>query len=159
MLRRIIVGVLGVLALSAGSLSLAPAAHAQTKLTHEEATAKFEEAGITWSSSGNCSDRNTPTCTSFEQMNENTVNGIIAFKNDSGCDLNLTGGTETGHADGEHSHWNGYKVDFSPNDCAVEYVRGNFTEVDPPAWGSEQWKDGSGNLYTNEDNHWDVTYY
>ncbi|MQA07963.1 MAG: hypothetical protein GEU98_05280 [Pseudonocardiaceae bacterium] len=154
-------GVLGAFALSVASLSIAAptASAAPAKLSHSEATAQFEAAGITWSSSGNCSDRNVPTCTSFEQINENTVAGIIDFKDATGCDINLTGGTETGHSDGTYSHWNGYKVDISPTDCAANYIRSNYTEVNPPGWGSEQWEAPSGNLYTNEDDHWDILYY
>jgi hypothetical protein len=35
------------------------------------------------------------------------VSGIITLKNASGCSINITGGTETGHASGTYSHWNG----------------------------------------------------
>ncbi|TCP57126.1 hypothetical protein EV191_1011078 [Tamaricihabitans halophyticus] len=161
MSRKIFAGTLGALALAVATLGIAaPAASAApAKLSHSEATAKLEDAGIKWQSSGNCSDRDQPNCTSFEQVNEATIDGIIDFKGSSDCALTLTGGTETGHADGTHSHWNGYKVDFSPTSCTADYIRGNFSEVDSPAWGSEQWKDDSGNLYTLEGNHWDVTYY
>src|SRR5262249_21602296 len=37
---------------------------AMAKLTHDEAAKKLRDAGITWSSSGNCSDRNNKKCTS-----------------------------------------------------------------------------------------------
>ena len=46
-----------------------------TKLTNAQATARLRSSGITWSSSGNCSDRNNPTCTSFEQVNLTTIQG------------------------------------------------------------------------------------
>ncbi|GAA2069293.1 hypothetical protein GCM10009801_18700 [Streptomyces albiaxialis] len=126
----------------------------QAKLSHSQATAKFRAAGITWTSSGGCSDRNRPNCTSFEQINSATVDGVITLKSASGCAIRLTGGTETGHASGTYSHWNGYKVDFGLTNCLNNYIQGTFTSI-----GGSKWKSGSGNVYYKEGNHWDVTYY
>ncbi|ADD41184.1 hypothetical protein [Stackebrandtia nassauensis] len=125
----------------------------RAKLSHSQATAKFRDAGITWSSSGNCSDRNNPTCTSFEQIRSETVAGVITLKSASGCAIRLTGGTETGHASGTYSHWNGYKVDFALSTCLNNYIQ-RFTYI-----GGSKWKSGSGNIYYKEGNHWDVLYY
>ncbi|MGW0697671.1 hypothetical protein ACWD29_41735, partial [Streptomyces sp. NPDC002738] len=50
-------------------------AHAVTKLTHAQATSRFSSSGITWSSSGGCSNRNVATCTSFDQLNLATAHG------------------------------------------------------------------------------------
>ncbi|XVV00148.1 hypothetical protein ACQPW3_22090 [Actinosynnema sp. CA-248983] len=125
-----------------------------TKLTHAEAATRFRNAGITWSSSGNCSNRYNSTCTSFEQINLTTVQGAETLKRASGCALNITGGTETGHASGTYSHWNGYKLDYSLYTCVGNYIRNNFTYI-----GSNKWRSGSGNIYYLESNHWDVTYY
>lgn len=124
------------------------------KLSHSAATAKFQSAGLTWSSSGGCSDRNNSTCTSFDQINSATVDGVITLKQSSNCAVNLTGGTETGHADGTYSHWNGYKVDFSLSSCLDNYIQGTFTSI-----GGSKWESGSGNIYYREGNHWDVTYH
>ncbi|NUT48530.1 MAG: hypothetical protein HOV94_14660 [Saccharothrix sp.] len=125
-----------------------------TKLTHAQATSRFRAAGITWSSSGGCSDRYNSTCTSFEQINLTTVQGAETLKSASGCALNITGGTETGHASGTYSHWNGYKLDFSLGTCLTNYVKSRFTSI-----GGSKWQSGSGNIYYLESNHWDVTYY
>jgi hypothetical protein len=125
-----------------------------TKLTHAEAAARFRAAGITWSSSGNCSDRYNSTCTSFEQINLATVQGAETLKKACGCALNITGGTEVGHASGTYSHWNGYKLDYSPYTGITNYVHSHFTYI-----GGNQWRSGSGNIYYFETNHWDVTYY
>lgn len=125
-----------------------------TKLSHGDATSRLRNAGITWSSSGNCSDRNNPTCTSFEQVNLASIQGAITLKNASGCGLNVTGGTETGHASGTYSHWNGYKLDFGITSCLSNYITGTFTSI-----GGSKWQSGSGNIYFRESNHWDVTYY
>ena len=125
-----------------------------TKLTHAQAASRFSAAGITWSSSGGCSDRNNPTCTSFSQINLTTVQGAETLKRATGCALHITGGTETGHASGTYSHWNGYKLDFRLSTCLNNYVRGTFTSI-----GGNKWRSGSGNIYYLESNHWDVTYY
>jgi hypothetical protein len=127
---------------------------AVTKLSHADATNRLRSSGITWSSSGNCSDRNNPRCTSFEQVNLATIQGAQTLKSASKCGLNVTGGTETGHASGTYSHWNGYKLDFGLNSCITNYVHNTFTSI-----GGNKWKSGSGNIYYYESNHWDVTYY
>lgn len=124
------------------------------KLTHAQATAKFSAAGITWTSSGGCSDRNTPTCTSFDQLNSATADGAATLKSASGCAIRITGGTETGHASGTYSHWNGYKLDMALSTCLDNYVTGTFTSI-----GGSKWESASGNVYYREGNHWDVTYY
>ncbi|MFI6350039.1 hypothetical protein [Streptomyces sp. NPDC050560] len=136
------------------------AASAQvTKISHAQATSMFSSSGITWSSSGGCSDRNTSTCTSFDQLNLTTAQGAQTLKSASGCALNITGGTETGHASGTYSHWNGYKLDFGKNTCITNYVKSAFTYIGLRGDGYPQWEAASGNLYADEGSHWDATYY
>ena len=125
-----------------------------TKLTQAQATSMLRSSGITWSSSGNCSDRNNPTCTSFEQVNLTTIQGAQTLKRASGCALNITGGTEVGHASGTFSHFNGYKLDFSLNSCLTGYIQRNFTSI-----GGGKWQSAAGNIYFLESNHWDVTFF
>ncbi|MFF0226116.1 hypothetical protein [Streptomyces sp. NPDC004629] len=132
---------------------------AVTKISHATATSMFGSSGITWSSSGNCSDRNNPTCTSFEQLNLATAQGAQTLKGSSGCALNITGGTETGHASGTYSHWNGYKLDYAKSTCLTNYVKGNFTYIGLRGDGAPQYQSGAGNIYADEGNHWDVLYY
>lgn len=160
--RRAVRSLLTALALTLGTL-FAPGvgvvagageAHAVTKLSHAQATAMFRDAGITWSSSGNCSDRNKPNCTSFTQLNLSSAQGAQTLKGASRCALNITGGTETGHASGTYSHWNGYKLDFSLSSCLSNYITGTFASI-----GGSKWKSASGNIYYRESNHWDVTFY
>ncbi|MBE9498649.1 hypothetical protein [Streptomyces sp. AA1529] len=124
------------------------------KLTHSQATSIFRSAGITWTSSGGCSDRNNSTCTSFQGLRSQTADGAVTLKRASGCAVRLTGGTETGHASGTYSHWNGYKLDMSLSSCLDNYITGAFTSI-----GGSKWKSASGNIYYREGNHWDVTYY
>ncbi|MFE2598104.1 hypothetical protein ACFXCZ_16685 [Streptomyces sp. NPDC059396] len=142
-----------------GVLTSAGDVQAATKISHATATSMFSSRGITWSSSGGCSNRNNPTCTSFEQLNLATAQGAQTLKSASGCALNITGGTETGHASGTYSHWNGYKLDFAKATCLTNYIKNNFTYIGPRGDGYPQWQSGAGNLYADEGNHWDVTYY
>jgi len=128
------------------------------KLSHEDAAKKLQDAGITWSSSGNCSDRKDGHCTSFEQVNSATIDGIIAFKKASGCDVNITGGTEVGHATGTISHWNGYKLDITPSVCVSDYIKTKFEAAGVRGDGAKMFKDGSGNIFARETSHWDITF-
>ncbi|MEC4017253.1 hypothetical protein [Streptomyces sp. H27-D2] len=132
---------------------------AVTKLSHAQATARFTSSGITWSSSGGCSDRNNPTCTSFSQLNLASAQGAQTLRSASGCALNITGGTETGHAGGTYSHWNGYKLDFSPSACVSNYITGTFPYIGTRGDGARMYQSGSGNIYAREGSHWDVLYY
>ncbi|SES18822.1 hypothetical protein [Actinokineospora terrae] len=125
-----------------------------TKLSHSDAASRLRSSNITWSSSGGCSDRTRPNCTSFEQVNLATIQGAQTLKGATGCALNVTGGTEVGHASGTYSHYNGYKLDFALSSCLTNYIKGTFTSI-----GGNQWRSGSGNIYYLESDHWDVTYY
>ncbi|KAB8141844.1 hypothetical protein F8S13_17045 [Chloroflexia bacterium SDU3-3] len=141
-------------------MSFAPPTYASgTKLTHAQATAKLSAAGITWSSSGGCSNRNNATCTSFEQINSGTIDSIIVFKNASGCAVNITGGTETGHASGTYSHWNGYKVDISISTCVNNWITSAYTYIGVRSDGAAMYQSAAGNIYAREGSHWDILYY
>lgn len=129
-------------------------AGALAKLSHATAAAQLSNAGIGIRSSGGCSDRSNPTCTSLDQVNSATIQGAITLKGATGCAMTVTGGTETGHASGTYSHWNGYKLDFAMSSCLTNYITGTFTSI-----GGSKWQSGSGNVYYNEVNHWDVTYH
>eukprot|EP01106_Pelomyxa_sp_JSP_P006375 TRINITY_DN2025_c0_g1_i2.p1 TRINITY_DN2025_c0_g1~~TRINITY_DN2025_c0_g1_i2.p1 ORF type:complete len:155 (+),score=10.59 TRINITY_DN2025_c0_g1_i2:45-509(+) len=124
-----------------------------TKLSDSTCRSQLKSASISVSSSGNCSDRYTSTCTSLEQVNKCTCSDVQILKTSSGCAITVTGGTETGHATGTFSHWNGYKLDLGMNDCLSKYITSTFTEID-----STHWKSTAGNIYYNESNHWDVCY-
>ncbi|WP_330459999.1 hypothetical protein OIB37_25880 [Streptomyces sp. NBC_00820] len=134
-------------------------AFAVTKISQATAESMFRSSGITWSSSGGCTNRNNSTCTSFDQLNLATAQGAQTLKSASGCALNITGGTETGHASGTYSHWNGYKLDYSKNTCITNYIKNSFTYIGLRGDGYPQWQAASGNLYADEGSHWDATYY
>lgn len=155
--RRVSIAGAGAVLATAGLVGLAGPASA---VTQAEAEAAFSAAGITWWSSGGCTDRNNPSCTSFEGLREDTMNGAVTLKQASGCDITITGATETGHAgSGPWSHWGGGKLDYRLTDCLNNYVYDNFTYAgergDGPIYNSP-----SGNEYVLENgSHWDVTYY
>ncbi len=123
------------------------------------AESQFRAAGVTWSSSGGCTDPNNSHCTSFEGIRQSTIDGVITLKNASGCAINITGGPETGHAPGQYSHAAGYKVDTSHNSCLDGYVHSAFTRIADRGDGYPQWQAASGNIYCDEGSHWDITYY
>jgi hypothetical protein len=157
LVKRSVVVLVG--AFAALLLAMASPAQAATFLTHAQATSQLSAAGISWSSSGGCSDRNNPTCTSFTNVRQVTISGITTLKSSSGCALNVTGGTETGHAGGTYSHWNGYKLDISKYSCIGAYIKAHFTYMGYISGWGYQYKSGAGNLYTDEGNHWDILYY
>jgi hypothetical protein len=160
MLRIVQRGLVVLAGATAGIVTLmAGPAQAATFLTHAQATSQLSASGITWSSSGGCSNRNNPTCTSFTSVRQVTISGIRTLRSASGCAINVTGGTETGHAGGTYSHWNGYKLDISKYACIGNYITGNFTYIGYVSGFGHQYRSGAGNIYTNEGNHWDILYY
>ena len=140
----------------AGSVALAAPASA---VSQASAAAQFSAAGIGWTSSGGCTNPNNSTCTSFEGIRQATIDGGITLKNASGCGLTITGGTETGHAGGTYSHANGYKLDFSRTTCLTSWVHGTYTYIGLRSDGAPMYEAASGNVYADEGNHWDVTFY
>jgi len=128
-------------------------------VTQASAASQLSAAGITWSSSGGCTTRSNSTCTSFEGIRQTTIDGAITLKRASGCALNITGGTEVGHASGTYSHYNGYKLDFTKTTCLTSYVHTNFTYLGLRGDGYPQYRSGAGNVYADEGSHWDVTFY
>ncbi|MFI9803210.1 hypothetical protein ACIHEJ_02340 [Streptomyces sp. NPDC052301] len=145
----------GWLTAAAPSAGAAPAKYSQAA-----AEQQLKRAGITWVSSGRCSDRKSSRCTSFEQINKSTVAGVIDFKKASRCAVTLTAGTERGHAGGTYSHWHGYKVDIKPTSCVNSYVTHRFRYIgERHGDHAKQYKSPSGNVYAREGSHWDVTYY
>ena len=58
---------------------LAGPSHAVTKLTDAQAASQLSAVGITRVSSGGCTYRSGSTCTSYDQINQETVSGIKTF--------------------------------------------------------------------------------
>ncbi|CAF0733387.1 unnamed protein product [Adineta steineri] len=126
--------------------------------THAAALTQIKSVGIGISSSGGCSNRANPKCTSLDQVRCNAIRCLKTLKTSSGCALTVTGGTETGHAGGTYSHGNGYKIDISLNACINSYITKSFAYIGKRGDGAAQYKASSGNLYAKEGNHWDITF-
>ena len=139
------------------SLSL-PITCSKTTLTHTEAWNHMKAFSIGITSSGGCTDRTKPTCTSLTQVRCATACALIRYKQNSGCALTITGGTEVGHSSGTYSHYNGYKIDFSLSTCHSNYITGKYTRIADRGDGAKQYKDPRGNIFALEGNHWDVTF-
>lgn len=148
-----------VLAALAAVAGLAGPSQAVTKLTDAQAASQLSAAGITRVSTGGCTDRTVSTCTSYDQINQETVSGITTFRSISGCAITITGGTETGHASGTYSHWNGYKVDVRPTTCVSSYITSHYAYSGTRSDGAALYTAPSGNVYAREGSHWDITYY
>jgi hypothetical protein len=140
----------------AGTLALAPPASAVTQASAES---QLRAAGISWTSSGGCTTRSNPTCTSFDGIRQATIDGAITLKRASACALTITGGTEVGHASGTYSHYNGYKLDFSHTTCLTSWIHRAYTYIGLRSDGAPMYRAASGNVYADEGSHWDVTFY
>lgn len=149
------------LLLASGIAESAPA-----RYTDAAADREFRAAGISRTSSKNCTDWRDRGCTSYTGINRTTVSGAIAFKRTSRCTVIITGGTEVGHStSGKHTHRNGYKVDMSlakkhENDesCLDRYITGHYAKAGRRSDGAALYKSPNGNVYARESSHWDVTY-
>ncbi len=128
-------------------------------ITQASAASQLSAAGITWSSSGNCTDRYNSTCTSFEGIRQGTVDYIINWHSQSNCAVNITGGTEIGHATGTYSHWNGYKLDITHRTCTDNYVVAHYTRTSDCPGGYPRYVTSTGNQWCDEGTHWDITVY
>lgn len=107
-------------------------------------------------SSGNCSDKNNRACTSLDGIRDLTIMRIKELQTAVGVPFMVTGGTEVGHADGQYSHGNGYKIDIQPNSALNNYINANpsFTKI-----GTTKWKDARGNVYyRHAPDHWDILF-
>lgn len=154
------ISLFGLLALANASPAVELEVRSGTPLTQAQAEARLIPNGITASSSGGCTTKSNPTCTSYSGILSGTVDGVITLKKASGVSsLVITGGTEVGHASGTYSHGNGYKVDVRHSTTLDNYIHSAFTKIANRGDGYPQWRAASGNIYCDEGSHWDITYY
>jgi hypothetical protein len=128
-------------------------------LLHQRpAGALFRAEGIRWFSSGHCTRRGNPHCTSFEGLRAATFSGLLALKQASHCHLTVSGGTEAGHAVGRYSHHAGYKLDVLPNRCLDHYIPRHFERVPTRGDGATQYHGHGPVTFAREGSHWDITF-
>ncbi|TFK44038.1 hypothetical protein BDQ12DRAFT_595072 [Crucibulum laeve] len=148
------------LANALASIIVLPIPQSGVPLTQAQVEVILLPDNITASASGNCTDRNNPTCTSYEGLLSGTVDGIVSFKQAAGAtSLVITGGTEVGHANGTFSHGNGFKLDVRHASVIDDFIHSNFTQIADRADGFPQWQTEIGDLYCDEGTHWDITYF
>lgn len=128
-------------------------------LRHQEAGALLRVAGLRWISSGHCSRRRNPHCTSFDGLRPSTLDGVLRLRERSHCPLVISGGTERGHSHGQFSHGHGYKLDILPSRCLNRFVRHTFRRIGRRGDGAVQYRAvPTRSLYARERSHWDVTF-
>ncbi|WP_157430320.1 hypothetical protein [Actinomadura macra] len=113
--------------------------------------------GIGWRSTGQCSERTIPTCTSFEGLRWGSLKGLLDFAEESGCEITVTGGTERGHAGGQYSHGNGYKLDIATGRC-VDRAITRYPSAGVRSDGAKLYRSPAGAVYARESDHWDILY-
>ncbi|MEV4379384.1 hypothetical protein [Streptosporangium sp. NPDC049644] len=130
------------------------------RLAQADARQRLRAAGLTWSSSGKCANRQGRHCTSLQAVRAATVSDVIELKRRSGCPLVITGGTEVGHAPGPYSHYMGYKLDIKPNTCINRYVTKNYPPQGIRGDGAPLYGESatSGTLFAREADHWDILF-
>ncbi|WP_141579795.1 hypothetical protein [Actinomadura sp. WMMA1423] len=126
------------------------------RLDHQFAAYALHASGIGWRSSGRCSDRTVRTCTSFEGIRWGTIQALVVFAAESGCEITVTGGTEHGHAGGTYSHANGYKADIATGDCVDRAIR-RYPSTGVRGDGARLHRSPEGVVFAREKDHWDIT--
>ncbi|MER8042078.1 peptidoglycan-binding protein [Streptomyces sp. NPDC094032] len=136
----------------APALSASPAS--SVYYTPAQATAKLRAAGITWRSSGGCSDKYTRGCTSFQGIRKTTIDGVVALKRASGSRIVITGAAEVPpHTTrGTYTHGKGYKVDVALDARLNRYITSHARRISSTRWAAGDV------VYFKESNHWDITY-
>ncbi|MDP2945848.1 MAG: pilin [bacterium] len=131
-------------------------------LSEQEARNNLQQAGITVNK-GACPSGVPYTnvsggCTSLENVKTSTIEGAIQLKSDCNCAIQITGGTELGHASGPASHASGNKLDFRPNSTLDQYIQNNYTDIGLRSDGARQYRASNGTIYAREGDHWDATF-
>jgi hypothetical protein len=127
-------------------------------LRQQEAGALLRGAGLRWISSGHCTRRTNPHCTSLDGLRTSTLGGVLQLREDSRCGLVISGGTERGHARGPFSHGAGYKLDILPSRCLNHFVRHRYRRIHTRGDGSPLYQAPERTLFAREPSHWDITF-
>lgn len=148
--------------ITTGTASTQTTTTAETPYYELSARRALEGTGVTVKNA--CPPGTNTNCVNLSGIKPSTLQAIIDLKTTICPDafVNITGGTEDGHASGEYSHDNGYKVDLSVSNSTDKCIisSGNFTKVGTRTGdhGGDMYqsKDGSA-CYVREGNHWDVS--
>lgn len=127
-------------------------------LRQQEAGALLHAAGLRWISSGHCTRRRNPHCTSLDGLRPSTLDGVLRLRENSRCGLVISGGTERGHARGQFSHGAGYKLDILPSRCLNHFVRHHYRRIHRRGDGARVYRTPERSLFAREPSHWDVMF-
>jgi hypothetical protein len=127
-------------------------------MSHAVATRWLKTSGLRTTSSGHCTSRHLHHCTSLDSVRVGTIARVIDLKRQSGCPVMVTGGTEAGHAPGQYSHGNGYKLDITHNKCIDRYITKNHDRTGVRGDGSALYRSSDGTVFANESSHWDILF-
>jgi hypothetical protein len=131
---------------------------AAVRLSHATANGWLKSAGLRTQSTGNCVSKHMHHCTSLDKVRTGTVAKAIELKRESGCPIMVTGGTERGHAPGQFSHGNGYKLDISHNACIDRHIQKHSDKAGVRSDGARIYKSSSGTTFFDESDHWDILF-
>lgn len=110
--------------------------------------------GINISSSGNCDDPTIPTCTSFYEFPQSGIDMLATMKQNCGCTMTITAGTEVGHV--THGY-NKAIVDMRISPSLDSYIYSQIGTTSPTL---NTYYNGTDNnrymLESSGGNHWHV---
>ncbi len=138
-----------------------------TALNEQEIRNQLNQAGITINKNacptGTSYQNVAGGCTSLEGVQASTMTAVIRLKQNCNCPIEITGGTEQGHATGVDpktalSHAKGYKLDFRPNPSLDQYIQKNFTPMAKRSDNAPQYRAADGTIMAKEGDHWDATF-
>ncbi|WP_103957159.1 hypothetical protein [Nonomuraea solani] len=127
-------------------------------MSHRTANGWLKTGGVRTKSTGNCASKNMHHCTSLDSVRTGTIAKVIELKRESRCPIMVTGGTERGHAPGQFSHGNGYKLDISHNACIDRHIEKNHHKAGIRSDGSPLYKSAGGTTFADESDHWDILF-
>ncbi len=104
--------------------------------------------------------------TNLSGLRSTTISGLTGLSNScGGCNIQISGGTESGHEPGTFSHTNGYKLDLTPSTALDNVIYNRIaTSCRIPPSLNTNCAGMDGNTYRYEPNssgnghHWDVCF-
>lgn len=134
-------------------------------LNEQDARKQLDDAGIKVNNPNPCpegesfqdyTERTGGHCTTLEGIPDTAIDGVIDFKNKSGCNnsVMVTGGTEKGHS----THGQGKAVlDIDDTACVNSYIvdQGNFLRRNNKGWN---YYELNGDIYVHEGDHYHIIF-
>lgn len=129
----------------------------------------LQAVGVDVNNTNMCVGTQKTGCTSVDGLNPNTISYIelmrqkyqstVCTTGGPECRWVLSGGSEQHTGDGAGTHAGGDKFDIRLSTVKENFVTksNGFTSIGPRSNdGAPQWRDGLGNIWAKEGDHWDV---